>query len=56
MIKIFAKNPANGGKPAIEKNKINKEKDQLLLTLNKFEKEIKNNGDNLLLKKVLIDF
>jgi len=53
-IKIFAKNPVNGGIPPIEKKIIIKEKPQSLFLLNKFVKLEINKGLDVLLKKVFI--
>ena len=44
-IKIFAKNPLNGGIPAIEKNKNKKDKAHNPLVLNRLDKLVKKKGE-----------
>ena len=44
-IKIFAKNPLNGGIPAIEKNKNKNEKAHNPFVLNKLDKLVRKKGE-----------
>jgi hypothetical protein len=51
-MKAFDKKPSKGGIPEIEKKINTKEKDQILLETNKFDKEDKNKEIEFVLKKL----